>query len=534
MQITVLNGVHIQEGSTIRRLQPLSSAVLLVLVSEGAIGPVPTDRLMRLAWEGPSDKAKLHQTMYRLRAVLGGERIISDRLTDTYQFKLQPGDTVDLWTWRELVEICTRRSRSDPHAAVLLWERTLNRWPLSGLQGLSTRRGMSALINNLHAERLRAAEQQAEVQLALGLHSRVSTSLPPLVEHWWRREHLRELLMTALYRDHRGPDALVLYGEYRDRLHQEGLGAPGPALQHLAGQIKANDVALLEVNPPELPSSDRAVIASGADTSQLSVTRMCVAILNDTPASAYTTALDRAACITARALMERLARLEEENQDFCNRLVRTAVIDYNVVRFLELGALPPAWYSAHKVAQLARPDAWVVYANRDVALASYSRDQLQEADGVEFIHGSIRSPRRILEDPDVVRLFQLDKPLNERDPVAIIDRHELNFTSDQYDLKAAYGVLCEEVPPGSLFSITGPVPDGMDPLVEQHLTEVFSTYPTGEVVHYRTGRRLAEIVPDGWEILPPSPADSWRFWPEPGSAGSTGSWRQNSVVAIKR
>ncbi|MEU8310740.1 BTAD domain-containing putative transcriptional regulator [Actinomadura sp. NPDC048955] len=533
MQVTVLNGIHVQEGSGARSLQPLVSAVLLALVVEGDAGPVPADRLMNLVWGDGADKRLLHQAMYKLRGALGSERIGGDRATDTYQFTPQPGDRVDLWSWRELVETCAQRSASDPHAAVLLWERTLHRWPDSGLRGLPATSEMKALISNLHAERLSAVEQQAEVQLQLGLHARASTSLPPLVARWWRREHLRGLLMTALYRSHRGPDALSLYTEYRERLQREIRGEPGRALQRLAQQINVNDAALLEVTPPDLPPADRAVIDSGADTSGLSVARMCVAILDDRPAETYTTALDRASCSVVKS-MRGWTQLEEENRDFGNRLVRAAILKYDIVRILELGALPPAWYSAHKTAHLARPDACVVYANRDPALAQHSAVQLRDVENAEFVHGSVLAPARILQNPAVAALLQLDKPLEEREPVIIIDRHELNSTSGVHDLRAAYGLLCDQLTRGSLFSVTGPTPEGLDPGVREYVREIFGAYPTPDVVEYRTGQQMVELVPEGWEVLPPSPSDSFRFWPEPGPAGRRGPWRQNSVVAIKR
>lgn len=392
---------------------------------------------------------------------------------------------------------------------------------------------MDALAANLHTERLQAVEQQAEVQLQLGLHNQVTTGLPPLVQQFWRREHLRGLLMTALYREQRGPDALILYGRYRDRLRRTG-GEPGPALQRLAMQISANDASLLEVDLPPLPHADQAVIASGADPGRQSIARMCAAIITDTPTSGYSTALDRASCITDTTLVDRLRGLEVDSMEFGNRLARACVIHYGIARFLELGALPPAWSSLHKVAQLIRPDTHVVYANRDSPLVSHSRPHLTDADGVEFIEGSLLDTRRLLREPAIRALFQLDKPQDECAPVAIIDQHELNTVSDAHDLKGMYGVLGAQFPAGSLISLTGPSPESLAPQVNEHITEIFGTQSAPEAVHFRTGQRLAELLPDGWQLVPPpAPSASGQNPDGPGHTtygGRTVSWRSKPAT----
>ncbi|KAB2363521.1 SAM-dependent methyltransferase [Actinomadura montaniterrae] len=535
MQITVLNGVSAREGAKVHRLQPLMGAVLLALVVDGVNGPVDADRLLRLAWaDGSAGRHVLHQTITRLRAELGRDRIEHDRGTDTYRFVARPGDSVDLWTWRELVDLCVKRSTSDPYAAVHLWERALSRWPMTGLRGLPATPGMDTLISGLRAERLRAVEQQAEVQLQLGLHSQVTIQLTPLVQEFWQREHLRGLLMTALSREQRGPDAVTLYRTYADRLANETGGAPGRQLQRLAEQITTNSMPPQELVLPPLPPADQAVIASGADPNELSIARMCVTLLDAHPAAPYNTALDRASTLTVMALFERLSRLETENLEFGHRFARAAIINHGISRFFELGALPPGWYSMHRAVNLASPDARVIYAHRDAALVAHSRQQLRENDSVDFVRGSILSAQRLLEEPAVHELFQLDKPLSEREPVAVVDRHEINMVSPVHDLKAMYAVLVEQMPAGSMLAITAPTPKDMDPRIAEHLAEVFGGRPTSEAIHVRTAEELVAVVPDGLELLPPSPTDSFRFWPEPGPAGVPGPWRQNSIVAIKR
>jgi hypothetical protein len=108
------------------------------------------------------------------------------------------------------------------------------------------------------------------------------------------------------------------------------------------------------------------------------------------------------------------------------------------------------------------------------------------------------------------------------------------MVSPVHDLKAMYSVLVEQMPAGSMLAITAPTPKGMDPRIAEHLAEVFGGQPTSEAIHVRTAEELVAVVPDGLELLPPSPTDSFNFWPEPGPAGVPGPWRQNSIVAIKR
>ncbi len=538
MQITVLNGAYARDGGSLHSLGPLPRAVLLALVSEGDVtGPIPAERLLSLVWDAqPSnDRGALHQAVHRLRSVLG-DRIVGDRRTGTYEFRAQPGDYVDLWTYRAMARICVQRSHSDPYAAVPLWERTLSRWPLTALRGLPTTPEMAELIRTLDAERIRGTEKRAEVQLKLGQHDQVVVELGQLVERYWQREHLRGLLMTALYRQQRGGEAIALFDRYQRRLNAAHPGTrPGRAIRDLTERIARADHALLEPESPALPAGDRAVADSGANPADLSVARMCVALLDSNPATAYTTFHDRAACLTVLSLERELSRLEAENMEFGNRLARHATITRGITRFVELGALPPAWYSLHTSAHLANPGAQVVYTAYDQALVEYSRQQLISVEGVEFIHGTLLHPQRILAQPAIRNLIQLHKPVSERDPIVLIDRHELNTLPTNHDLRALYSVLMEQAGPGSLFAVTAPTPEGMSPEVERHLVEVFLGNDHAErVVHMRTAQQVLEVVPDGLEVLPPGVTDSFNFWPEPGAPKTAGPWRQNSVVATKR
>ncbi|WP_433326644.1 BTAD domain-containing putative transcriptional regulator [Spirillospora sp. CA-294931] len=540
MRITLLHGIHaVRDDGTPVKLQPRMRAVLLVLLVEGVNAPVSADRLLELVWgEQADDKHTLHNTMSKLRARFGRDRIVRDPDVDGYRFVAGPGTHVDLWAWWRLLDVCTEMSRSDPYAAAFLWDRALGLWSPNSLTGLPGTIAMDALCHGLRRERLKAVEQKSEVRLSLGRHAQVAAELPALVDRHPEREHLRELLMVALYRESRPAEARELYRRLSERLRDDGGAQPLHALQSLHERIHANDPALLDVVPPALPAADLAVMRSGADVSMLSTARMWSALVDEGPdgPDSYTTAADRAAARFVQAITgAELGRRQLENLQYGDRFVRRAAVDHGIGRFLELGApVPSARFSLHRGARLARQGTRFVYANPSGPLADHARERLHGVEGVDFVQGGLDDPERLLAQPSVRALFQLDLPPDEREPVAIIDRHNLNVTPDSLDPRSLYAALLDGLAPGSMLAVTAAAADCLSTQVARYIEEVQRDAPEDEHLVLRGRERLAEIVPPGMEVLPPGVVDAFDLWAGPRPAGRPGGFSQFVVAAIKR
>ena len=104
-------------------------------------------------------------------------------------------------------------------------------------------------IQRLEADRLGAAEDRIEAQLALGRHVAVCPELGLLVTEHPLRERLRGQLMVALYRSGRQAEALGAYQQLRTLLVDELGIDPGADLRELHQQILAQDPALAAASP---------------------------------------------------------------------------------------------------------------------------------------------------------------------------------------------------------------------------------------------------------------------------------------------
>jgi tetratricopeptide (TPR) repeat protein len=117
---------------------------------------------------------------------------------------------------------------------------------------------MEALLTGLEQERQGARDALLDVRLALGHHRDLLPELRMLVVQEPLNEHLRGLLMLALYRYGLTVDALHVFDEARTALHREAKAEPGVELQRLRGQILKGDPAL------SLPSTANASLPAGA------------------------------------------------------------------------------------------------------------------------------------------------------------------------------------------------------------------------------------------------------------------------------
>ncbi len=101
----------------------------------------------------------------------------------------------------------------------------------------------------LEERRLSTLEVLAEAGMACGREREVVTILGPEVARRPAHEHLRALLMLALYRTGRQAESLESYREGRRHLaHELGL-EPGPELRELQERILRHDASLAAVSP---------------------------------------------------------------------------------------------------------------------------------------------------------------------------------------------------------------------------------------------------------------------------------------------
>jgi DNA-binding SARP family transcriptional activator/tetratricopeptide (TPR) repeat protein len=197
---------------------PKPAQILAVLAVEcGKI--VPVERLIDLIWgEEPPPQARkslqVHISSLR-RAGLPVEHRAAG-----YVLNAEP-ESVDLHLFRKLVaaagdETDLKVRAETLNAALRLW------------------RGAPAVFaQTLDVQRLAAAEQLVDVELALGRHAELIEKLGTFVAEYPLAERLRGQLMTALARAGRRADAMRVFRETRKVLVDELGVEPGEQLQQL-------------------------------------------------------------------------------------------------------------------------------------------------------------------------------------------------------------------------------------------------------------------------------------------------------------
>jgi hypothetical protein len=150
-----------------------------------------------------------------------------------------------------------------------------------------------------------------------------------------------------------------------------------------------------------------------------------------------------------RELAEQIARMTPNigdtmraNRSFLRRAVRFLVGE-GITQFLDIGSGIPTVGNVHEVAQQADPRSVVVYVDVDPIAVSHSKAILADNRQTAVVQADARDTDRILADPDVRRLLDLNKS------VAVLLLGVLHFIPDSDDPAGIVARLLDAVAPGS-------------------------------------------------------------------------------------
>jgi DNA-binding SARP family transcriptional activator len=255
MRFAVLGPVGVVEGDA---EIPLSSPVHRVLVAMlllHANKVVSANVLAAAIWDGAppaTARTSLQNHVMRLRRTLGaaaGGRLITR--TPGYLMEVRDGE-LDLNKFTRLRDSGRMAARRGAwHDAARLLQAALGQWTGELFANVRTSDPLAGEAQRLTELRLQTVELRIEAELRCGHHSDVIGELYSLVSLHPLREHFRELLMMALYRDGRPAEALAVYQDIRRTLVDELGIEPTSQIQRLHEQILADDPALARVWPAQ-------------------------------------------------------------------------------------------------------------------------------------------------------------------------------------------------------------------------------------------------------------------------------------------
>jgi len=159
-------------------------------------------------------------------------------------------------------------------------------------------------------------------------------------------------------------------------------------------------------------------------------------------------AVDRAAAEAMMASVPESVQMVASNREFLVRAVRYLAAEAGVRQFLDIGSGLPTRRNVHEVARAAAPDSRVVYADHDPLAVVHGRALLAVDSNTRYIHGDLREPAKILDDPQVRALIDFDEP------AAVLVVAILHFVGDQDDPIGILRRLRERMAPGSYLVIS--------------------------------------------------------------------------------
>ena len=186
--------------------------------------------------------AGLRRVIEPARSVRGPGRVLVSSGAG-YVLHLVPGQPDAVAFEQQLARARQLRKNGDPVAAVDALEGALGLWRGVAFAGVP---GPFAETERVRLAELRsgAAEERADVLLALGRHEEVVPDLTVLVADHPLRERMRGLLMIALYRGGRHAEALRVFADGRHVLAEELGIDPGTELSRIHQQVLTCDPAL--------------------------------------------------------------------------------------------------------------------------------------------------------------------------------------------------------------------------------------------------------------------------------------------------
>ena len=240
LQIQLLGPLDVRDGERVLEIRRRKQRALLAVLALHAGEALSPDRLVEDIWgESPPKTARhaLENYVSELRRTLGREVIRTEPAG--YVLAVAP-EQVDA---RRLEGLLERTDETPADRASRL------RGELSAIRGqpledLAFEPFALEAAPRLQELELAAREELLGIELELGRHTDVVIPLERLVAAHPYREHLRVLLMLALYQAGRQADALAVYQDAR-RVLVEELGIdPGEELQELERAILRQDPSL--------------------------------------------------------------------------------------------------------------------------------------------------------------------------------------------------------------------------------------------------------------------------------------------------
>ncbi|WP_165821262.1 BTAD domain-containing putative transcriptional regulator [Nocardioides gansuensis] len=308
VEVRLLGPIDVRRGGRALDVPGGRARSLLTVLALQAGQAIPAERLIDTLWgdEVPTTaKTVLQGFVSKLRKTLGATAL--ETTGNGYRLAVSRS-AIDANRFHDLVTAARDLDGEERTAAL---EQALGLWRGPALSDVAYEPFAQAAIAALEEHRLAAREALIGAQLDTGMRAELVPQLEDLIADNPFREHLRELLVLALYRAGRQADALAAYQQARQTLIDELGLEPGPELRMLHERILNQDPGL---DAPAPSASRRAERSTWFPSERRTVTVLFVDVTATDadldPEAGETIAVESLARVT-EALRSNGARIQE-------------------------------------------------------------------------------------------------------------------------------------------------------------------------------------------------------------------------------
>jgi hypothetical protein len=218
-----------------------------------------------------------------------------------------------------------------------------------------------------------------------------------------------------------------------------------------------------------------------------------------------------------------LPRIMRANRAFLRRAV-SFLAEQGFTRYLDIGSGIPTFGAVHEVAREIRPQAQVVYVDKDPVAVAHSRLLLEDDPLSAVVDADLTDPEALLARPEVARL------LAAGEPVALLLVAVLHFVTDEQDPERIVRTLRDALPAGSALAICHASLEGAAVQADSH-QDLYNRTPTPLTM--RTMERIGGLF-DGFELVDPGVVYLPQWRPDDPLAAAEQPERMVGVVGVGR
>ncbi|WP_433479543.1 SAM-dependent methyltransferase [Spirillospora sp. CA-142024] len=216
--------------------------------------------------------------------------------------------------------------------------------------------------------------------------------------------------------------------------------------------------------------------------------------------------------------------LARENRAFLRRAVRF-LAESGIRQFIDIGSGLPTQGNVHEIAHQVAPESHVVYVDREPVVLAHGRALLAGTPEVTVIQGDARRPGDILDDAELNRLIDFDRP------VAVLMLAVLHFIGDGDDPPGIVARFRDAMAPGSHLVVSHVTGDFDADSRVQNAGAVYE-----KATYQITLRSRADVTRlfDGFEFLEPGLTTLSMWRPDPGTTIPPRADQQWCYAAVGR